>query len=534
MEILGDPPKLLCCLRATPHVHSPMSPSRPGHQRPGKGRPGDADRYRVLLDIGRTLAATLGEDELYEEIYRETARAVEAAGFYIALHDQSRDLARVVFFADRGKSSRVDFTYRGSDSQVIRTREANLVNEGLGGGGLMVLGDESDVAVAAITAPMIHHGRVLGAISAQSYEPGAYTADDLDLLQGIADIAAVAVENALQFAELERRRHEAEKMEEIGRALSSELDPEMVLGKVVEAALDLIDVDGAAVWLVDGKGGLVYRVAASGGEIRLPKGLDWDLRGELGRALVEQRRPVTLDNIATSNVIPAPVREHLTGGSAVGVPMEVEGEVAGVLTAGSRQVRGFDALDTGVLQRLARQCAVALQNARLHASVHALSITDPLTQLPNRRRLQIHLEHEVAAARRGRALAIAVFDLDNFKHYNDTFGHVAGDDILKAFAEVLNHGNRAMNLVARFGGDEFVSVLTDTNIEGVRAYVERVKASAAAHETLAKFGIHVSAGISEFDPETMATVNDLLRCADADMYRDKASRPAVGRRAAAH
>lgn len=498
-----------------------------------KHRPGDADRYRVLLDIGRTLAATLSEDELYEAIYRETARAVEAAGFYIALHDTSRDLARVVFYADRGTANRVDVTYRGSDSQVIRTHEASLHNDGLDDGSLMVLGDESDVAVAAITAPMIHHGRVLGAISAQSYEPGVYTADDLHLLQGIADIAAVAVENALQFAELERRRHEAETMEAIGRALTSELDPDAVLGKVVNAALDILEVDGAAVWLTDGKGGLVYRVAASGGEIRLPKGLEWDVRGEIERALVDERRPVTLDNIATSGMIPAPVREHLTGGSAVGVPMEAEGKVVGVLTAGSRQVRRFDALDTGVLQRLARQGSIAFQNARLHANLHALAITDPLTQLPNRRRLQIHLEHEVAAARRGRALAIAVFDLDNFKHYNDTFGHVAGDDILKAFAEVLNYENRAMNLVARFGGDEFVSVLTDTTIEGIQAYVDRVKARATAHDTLNKFGIHVSAGIAEFDPEKMATVNDLLRSADADMYRDKSSRPAVGRRAAA-
>jgi diguanylate cyclase (GGDEF)-like protein len=502
-----------------------------------KQRPGDADRYRVLLDIGRTLAATLSEDELYEEIYRETARAVEASGFYVALYDQSRDMARVVFYADRGKTRRVDMAYRGSDSDVIRSREAKLVNDGLGAKSnspLMVLGDGPDAAVAAITAPMIHHGRVLGAISAQSYRPNVYTEDDLDLLQGIADIAAVAVENALQFAELERRRHEAETMEEIGRALTSELDPEMVLGKVVEAALDILEVDGSAVWLAGGKTTPVYRVAASGGEVRLPKGLEWDIHGELERVLVEERRPVTLDNIAQSTVIPAPVREHLTGGSAIGVPMEADGRVIGVLTAGSRQVRKFDALDTGVLQRLARQGSVALQNAQLHASLHALAITDPLTQLPNRRRLQIHLEHEVAAARRGRALAIAVFDIDNFKHYNDTFGHVAGDDILKAFAEVLNHENRAMNLVARFGGDEFVSVLTDTNLEGIRAYVERVKARAATHDTLNKFGIHVSAGIAEFDPDKMATVNDLLRSADADMYRDKTSRPAVGRRAATH
>jgi diguanylate cyclase (GGDEF)-like protein len=284
-------------------------------------------------------------------------------------------------------------------------------------------------------------------------------------------------------------------MEEIGRALSSELDPEMVLGKVVEAALEILEVDGAAVWLAGGKPGPVYRVAASGGDIRLPKGLEWDIRGDLERVLVQERRPVTLDNIAMSNVIPPSLREHLSGGSAIGAPMEAEGRVIGVLTAGSREVRKFDALDTGVLQRLARQGSVAL---------------------------------------RGRSLAIAVFDLDNFKHYNDTFGHVAGDDILKAFAEVLNYENRAMNLVARFGGDEFVSVLTDTNREGIRAYVERVKARAATQETLAKFGIHVSAGTAEFDPNQMATVNDLLRSADTDMYRDKASRPAVGRRATAH
>ncbi len=498
---------------------------------PTPTRPGDADRYRVLLDIARKLAATLSEDELYGAIYRESARAVDATGFYIALHDQSRDLARVVFFVDRGVAHRVDVTYRGSDSKVIRSRKASLENDDLRDGSLMVLGNDSDAAVAAITAPMIHHGRVLGAISAQSYTAGVYTEDDLHLLEGIADIAAVAVENAQQFAELERRRREAEKMEEIGRALTSELDPEMVLGKVVEAALDLLDVDGASVWLTDGKGGLVCRVAESGGEISLPKGLEWDIKGDLARVLVDERQPIVLDNIAGSDLLPGHVREHLAQGSAVGVPIEADGRVTGVLTAGSRQPRRFDALDTAVLQRLAAQGSVALQNARLHSNLHALSITDPLTHLPNRRRLQIHLDHEVAAARRGRALAIAVFDIDSFKHYNDTFGHVAGDEILKAFAEVLAHENRAMNLVARFGGDEFVAVLTDTNLEGVSHYVDRVKARAAENEVLARFGIHVSAGIAEFDSNEMATVNDLLRRADADMYRDKAERPAVGRRA---
>lgn len=489
-------------------------------------RPGDADRYRVLLDIGRTLAATLSQDELYEAIYRETARAVEASGFYISLHDQSRDLAQVVFYVDRGEIVRTDIQYRGSDSHVIRSREATMENDGLSDGSLMTLGDEdSDSTLSAITAPMIHHGRVLGAISAQSYTRGAYTEDDLDLLRGIADIAAVAIENALQFSELERRRREAEQIEEIGRALVSELDPEMVLDKVVDAALDVLDVDGVAVWLTDGRGGLVCRVAESAGDIVLPLGLEWDITGEIESVIVDDRAPMVVDNLAISDIVPDHVREYLSGGSGVAVPIEADGQVVGILTAGSRQPRHFDKDDTAVLQRLASASSVALQNAQLHANLHALSITDPLTHLPNRRRLQIYLDHEVAAARRGRSLAIAVFDLDSFKHYNDTFGHVAGDEILKAFADVLVKENRAMNVVARFGGDEFVSALTDTSIEGVRAYVDRVERHVKIDETLAKFGISVSAGIAEFDLDEMATVNDLLRAADADMYERKAQRP---------
>jgi len=497
-----------------------------------KERPGDAERYRILLEIGHELAATLGQDELYQTIYREASRAVEASGFYISLYDQSRDLARVVFIADHGDEQRADVTYRGSDSEVIRSQKAALVTEDAADRPLLVLGDHSTVPAATLTAPLIHHGKVLGVISAQSDRADAYAEEDLELFEAIADMAAVSLENAIQFSELSRRRREAEQIEEIGRALTSELDPELVLGKVVDAVLEVLDVDGASVWLADGKKGLVMKVAESAGEISLPLGLEWDVSGELERVLVDERKPFVMDNLAGSGLIPPKIREYLRSGSGVGVPIEINNQVAGILSAGSRKPRHFDKFDTSVLQRLARQSSIALENARLHADLHALSITDPLTDLPNRRRLQIHLDHEVAAARRGRALALAVFDIDSFKHYNDTFGHVAGDQILKAFADILIEENRAMNLVARYGGDEFVAALTDTTQDGIKAYVDRVTRRVNSDETLAKFGISVSAGTAQFDPDEMATVNDLLRAADADMYAQKAARPKSGRTAA--
>lgn len=494
--------------------------------------PQDAARYRTLLEASRTLGAKLSPDELHEAIYHETSRALDAPGFYLSLYDQARDLARVVYFAEQAQGQHVDIPYRGSDSEVISTQKAAILGSGFADAALMSLGeDDSKPMRSALVAPLIHDGRVLGAISAQSAEDSAYDEASLEMLEGLARISAVAIHSSQQFVELDRRRREAEQLEEIGRALTSKLDPDQVVRLVIAAASDLLDVDGVAVWLKDARSSGTCRVADSGGDIALPIGLEWALEGELFETLVDHHEPVVMENLASpSSDLPQNVAEHLTGGSAIGVPLILGGQVEGILTAGSRQPRRFNREDIAVLQRLASQACVALGNARLHANLHALSLTDPLTGLPNRRRLQIHLDHEVAAARRGRPMSIAVFDIDKFKHYNDTFGHIAGDEILRAVGGVLLTENRAMNVVARYGGDEFVSVLSETDLEGARHFVERVEERVAERvaesETLAKFGISISIGCAEFDPDSMASVNDILRAADADMYDAKAKRHA--------
>jgi diguanylate cyclase (GGDEF)-like protein len=167
---------------------------------------------------------------------------------------------------------------------------------------------------------------------------------------------------------------------------------------------------------------------------------------------------------------------------------------------------------------------VALENARLHASLQALSLTDALTGLPNRRHLNIHLEREVAAARRGRGLVICIHDLDYLKRYNDSAGHLAGDDALRAFGQILAEENRAMNLVARYGGDEFVSVLSESTTEGALIYVSRVEARVAKDPILAPAHITASTGLAAFDREKMRTPEDIIQTADAELYKKKATR----------
>lgn len=471
------------------------------------------ERYRVLLDIGRTLTSTLSSEDLYRAIYRETTRILEADGFFISLYDASTDLATVVFYADGGEERRAEITYKGSDSAVIRDERAVLVEDRLEARSLKILGDERQgVTRSAVSAPL-RRGRVLGTISCQSYRPSAYTAAELELLQGVADVAAVAVENASYVAELERKTREAEQVEHIGRALVSSLDPQEVLGKVAEAARDLLGAGGASVWLFDPAPRV--RVAASVGSAVPPIGATWDATG------------TPLDELAAEGIsasLPAATGGMEAVGAGLAVALRDADRIAGALYASLPEAAPAGAAQVAVLERLASQASVALENARLHASVQSLSLTDPLTGLANRRHLRMHLDREVAAARRGRTLAAVIFDLDNFKLLNDTLGHIAGDEALKTFARILDEENRAMNLVARFGGDEFVSILSDTSGPGAERYVRRVRERLLAEPGLAGHPLAVSCGLALFDRDGMKRGEDLLRAADEDLYRSRDQR----------
>jgi diguanylate cyclase (GGDEF)-like protein len=481
-----------------------------------------AERYRVLLDIGHNLGRTLPLEDLYRAIYTETTRILEATGFYVALYDKEEDLATVVFYADRGVERNVEITYRGSESEVIRTGKSTMVEDRVENRSLMVLGEPgTELTRSAISAPLRYEGQVVGAISTQSYHPNAYSKEDLELLQGIADLAAVAINNARHLTELESRRREAERVEEIGRAITSSLDAKEVLRAVIDAVLELLQADASTVWLLeDGSA----RVASSGGRIRLPEGALWPLTESLQKALVTDRRPVIVEDLSRSQLLPPELAEKTRAGSWLMVPLILDEEVAGGLSAGKVERGAVSTEDVELLIRLANQASVALVNARLHESIQALSLTDPLTDLPNRRHLDMHLKREVAAARRGRNVCVVLFDLDDFKVHNDRLGHVVGDQILRNFGRVLLSETRAMNLAARYGGDEFISVLTDIPRDGAETHAQRVASRVAAHPDLSRYGLSISYGIAEFDPVQMFEVEDLVQAADRDLYRAKHER----------
>jgi len=149
-----------------------------------------------------------------------------------------------------------------------------------------------------------------------------------------------------------------------------------------------------------------------------------------------------------------------------------------------------------------------------------LAYADPLTGLGNRRVLEFFLDLQVSAAERGMALSVVTFDLDDFKSYNDRFGHTAGDEVLVAFSRTLADSTRGSDLSGRFGGEEFLTILPSTKLEGAVILAERVRRQFRTLEFDTGARMTVSAGVAAYGSESADSAS-LIDAADEAMYEAK-------------
>jgi diguanylate cyclase (GGDEF)-like protein len=187
----------------------------------------------------------------------------------------------------------------------------------------------------------------------------------------------------------------------------------------------------------------------------------------------------------------------------------------------------FARRDLKLLSRLATQVAVALERTHLHDQISSLGITDELTNMYNARYLDQTLEREVRRCKRyGSMMALIFLDLDNFKGINDTHGHPLGSRCLAEVSQIMVKSVRDVDILARYGGDEFVVILPETTVATAWMVAERLHESIGSHIFLADEGIKArltaSIGIAGF-PDHAQTKADLIRKADEAMYRAKSA-----------
>ena len=221
-------------------------------------------------------------------------------------------------------------------------------------------------------------------------------------------------------------------------------------------------------------------------------------------------------SLATRGLIPQHPADRLE------VPLEVaEGQNAVMTLFSSDSGFGADARDAAAW--IAEQALIALENARLHGLVQRQAVTDELTGLANRRRFLAQLDSEVARSKRsGSPLGIVLADLDDFKRVNDTYGHEAGDEALRSFAEILATMARDVDLAVRLGGEEFALLLPDTDLAGATQLAERLRValeSAEVGRPPGQIRLTASFGVSAFP--AAAAADDLLTDADRRLYDAK-------------
>jgi len=211
--------------------------------------------------------------------------------------------------------------------------------------------------------------------------------------------------------------------------------------------------------------------------------------------------------------------------SCLYVPMLVEGEVIGVLSAQSCTGNAYTEIDRASLRNLAASVSVAVQNARLFDQLHRMATVDTLTGAATRRFLFERTEEEFQRFKRDNgALALVMFDLDHFKNVNDTWGHQTGDAALTAFGAFCLARKRPHDLFGRYGGEEFVLILSGTTIDGARVSAERLRAQLEKLDIPAPDGqvLHITAsfGITSFDGRDEDITRAFAR-ADTALYKAK-------------
>lgn len=316
-----------------------------------------------------------------------------------------------------------------------------------------------------------------------------------------------------QLAErLEQLREQRGRLESslrrIGESFASNLDRDALLEIVVRTAVDGVEAEGGRVCLRPGADEPLEERAHAG-----------DLSG-LADAIHAAEEEVLVSGAASDvrindlHALAHPL--HGANGS---------GDVHGLVSV-ARRSREFDHGERELFGYLAAQAAVSIENVGLHETVQRQAVTDELTGLYNHRRFQEAIDAEAERAKRfGQDMGLVMLDIDNFKQVNDTYGHLAGDEVLCEIASRALHDVRSFDLVARYGGEEFLVVMPETNLQVALVVAERLRLSIAERPfavsgTTTMLPVTVSVGVSTtLSPDDTPT--ELLRRADEALYAAK-------------
>jgi diguanylate cyclase (GGDEF)-like protein len=359
--------------------------------------------------------------------------------------------------------------------------------------------------------------------------------NDQQIITGFCKQTALFIENYQLHQDLYKKFNRFASMSELTKAITPIQNYETLLQMILEKSAELLKAEQGSLMMLDqetdallleAKKGIHQEMSEMSGKIRIRRG-----EGIAGK-VAEDGEPILVINLESDPRIKQKNRQHYKTRSFVSVPLKIAGRVIGVLNLSDKTTgEVFDEEDLKFIQSVATHAAIVLERNDFYnksEELKKLTITDSLTGLLNRRYLLERLKDELArSARHVHPMSLLMLDLDGFKNCNDTLGHLFGDKILKDVAETLLKTVRSMDIIARYGGDEFMVILPETQEAGAVDIAERLRSSVNKEVTNSPkmavpepCALTASIGIVCY-PEHGDTVELLLENVDQALYRAK-------------
>ncbi len=415
----------------------------------------------------------------------------------------------------------------GVVGRVMRTRETAFVADVRQDPDYRVA--KSDVR-SEISVPLMAAGELLGVLNVEDSRVDGLDDSDRSTMILIAERLAAAIALGREHEAIAQRAELFQALTGFSRTVNASLDPRELYTVIVEALGAVMNSDVVALITRDTVLGDFRIASMRGGDGRFVGVCIPDGEGVSGRAIAE--RHLVVDAHLAKTDFPSTIRggQFADAMAAAAVPLLSDDAVLGALALFRVDLaRPFTQLEQEVLPIIAGHVALAIANAELHAQMADAAVRDPLTGLFNRRYLDAALERLLAARNRldvaeRRPVAAILFDLDHFGNFNKKHGHGVGDSVLRTFATILQSRFRASDIVARFGGEEFLVFLDGASLNEAAKIADEVRRELQRMPIPLEGGgtVHatVSAGCSAVGPQVSST-ESLLQVADVGLQMAK-------------
>jgi len=475
----------------------------------------------LLTEIGKAISSRLNQDEVLRTIHTELGQIFDTSNFYVAFQEGDEIRFELEVEENRIRPKRTRKVESAFTEHVIRTGQPLLIRSDLEKtrARLGITFRPEHPAKCLCAAPILLANRPAGVMVAMSTEREfVFGQRDLDVLVTAAGQVSVAVENARLFAEEQRRSRQLAFLNNVSRTAISSDDPMQMLGQIAAEIQKNFTFDHIGIGLLD-HGTQEIEIKEEAGATAHAKGRRIPLgTGILGRVARTGERALVQN--APEGQLGGILHESR---SVLCIPIKYGETMLGALNIESRSEKAVEPQDVLILNTLADLLATALHNAFVFQKLQQQSITDGLTGIKTRRFFWEALSGEwKRASRSGRPFSVVLIDLDKFKEVNDTMGHFEGDLVLARVGRLLEQKSRQSNVVARYGGDEFIILMPDTGPDQAQVLAERLRQWIAADPMLSEHHITGSFGVASFPTHGFST-EDVIRVADAGMYVSKRS-----------